>query len=257
MHQFFMYGGNIISRRYLIFGAVLLAVAYLALVVLTKKLRYVQSAVLGLGMLSFVAININSYHSSIVQLRKQHDELLLDAYYWKNYTTLLTEGHSFGERPYWNHPTRMKELLAAVESAGLSRLYASNPLPSAEVLAASTQTKPAAYRGSFEAKVSYPTAESNLPEEYLSFYTKNEGGPAPAYFLMVSDDHVLPLPALPTPYSWEEFIKNKTYYSPQHQYGLYRSKLPAGQFQVWVMLPDTVGDKNRVLRYTRKIMRLL
>jgi len=244
MNQFFMYGGNILSRRYMIFGAVLLAVAYVALVVLTKRLRYVQPLVLGLGMLGFLVINFISYHSSIIQLRKQHDELSLDAFYWKNYDTFLTQGNNFGDRPYWNHPTRMKELFASVESAGLSKVYASNSVPDADALAALAQNKPKAYQGTFSAKVSYPIAESNLPEEYIDFNTQNADGPAPTHFMLVSDKYVLPLPALPKPYGWAGFLKNKTYYSSQRQYGLYRSKLPSGQFQVWVILSGNGSGKS-------------
>jgi len=269
MSQFFMYGGSILSRRYMIFGAVLLAVAYVALVMLTKRLRYVQPVVLGMGMLGFLTINFMSYHSSIIQLRKQHDELSLDGFYWKNYSTFLTQGDNFGDRPYWNHPTRMKELFTAVESSGLSKVYASNSLPDADALAAAlVQIKPTAYQVTFSARVSYPIAESNLPEEYIDFNTQNTNGPAPTHFMLVSDKHVLPLPALPSPYDWAGFLKNKTYYSSQRQYGLYRSKLPPGQFQVWVILsgkgagksagkgigPSTLEDWQ--LQYSGKVMKL-
>lgn len=256
VEQFFMYGGNVFSRRYVIFGVVLSAVAYLALVILTRRLRYVQPALLMAGLAGCVALNFQSYFTSIVHLRQQHDELLLDAYYWKNYLTFFTEVDHFGDRPFWNHPTRMIKLVEAIESGGLSKLYDSDPLPTPALLRAQTQDKSVLYEGSYGASSSYRIAESNNPAEYLEFYAENGYKPYPANFLLVSDSFVLPLPALPTPYSWEEFLKNKTYYSPKAGYVLYRSKLPSGKFQTWIMSPDPAGGKNWNLRYTGKRMRL-
>ncbi len=256
MNQFFMYGGSIFSRRYVIFGVVLLAATYVALVVLTKSLRYVQPVVLVLGMLGFLVLNFNSYHTSIIELRKHHDELSLDAYYWKNYTTLLTEGDNFGDRPYYNHPTRFKELVTTVESAGISKLYASNFLPDPKTLGTELPTKPTLYEGTFNAKASRPIGKSNLPEEYLNFYAENGRESGFSNFLLVSDRLVLPLPALPTPYSWTDFLKNRTYYSPALSYGMYRSKLPSGRFQVWLMSHHSPESEQWDMRYTGKIIRL-
>lgn len=256
MDQFFMYGGSVFSRRYVIFGVVLLTVAYLALVILTRRLRYVQPVVLMAGLTGFVALNFQSYFTSIIHLRQQHDELLLDAYYWKNYLTFFTEVDHFGDRPFWNHPTRMKELVEAIESSGLSQLYNSDQLPTPDQLRAQTWNKPAVYESIFGAEASYHIAESNFPAEYLEFYAENGIRPHPTNFLLVSSQYILPLPALPAPYSWEEFLKNKTYYSPKMRYDLLRSRLPSGQFRVWMMSPNEAGGKNWDLRYTRKIIRL-
>lgn len=256
INQFFMFGGSIFSRRYVIFGVVLLAVAYLALVILTRRLRYGQPVVLLAGLAGFVALNFQSYFTSIVRLRQQHDELLLDGYYWKNYTTFLTAGENFGDRPFWNHPTRMKELVGTVETSGLSKLYDSDRLPTPTQLRAQTQDKSLIYKDSFGAKANYRIAQTNYPAEYLKIYANKGRTARPANFLLVSDAYVLPLPALPTPYYWKEFLKNRTYYSPIVQYDLLRSKLPSGQFRVWTMTPSKADGKNWELRYTQKIIRL-
>ncbi|WP_373511543.1 hypothetical protein [Persicitalea sp.] len=252
MNQYFMYGGSIFSRRYMIFGAVLLAVAYLALIILTRRLRYVQPVVLALGMLGFVVLNFQSYHTSIVHLRQQHDELLLDAYYWKNYTTFLTEGDNFGDKPFWNHPTRMKELIRATESSGLSRLYASDKLPSPAKLRSQTRDKSGAFKGDFAAKAMSQIAENNYPAEYLEFYVREKSERVPTNFLLISNQHVLPLPALPIPHSLENFLKKRSYYDSELRYGMYRSKLPSGQFEVWLMSSEAPESKNWDLRFTGK-----
>jgi hypothetical protein len=256
MSQFFMYGGNVFSRRYMLFGVVLLATAYVALVILTKRAPYGQAAIVVLGLLGFVALNFQSYHTSIVQLRKQHDELLLDAYYWKHYSTFLTAGRNFGDIPFWNHPTRMKELVSLVETNGISQFYASNPLPTPGQIKTLTQTKVPYYEGTFDAKANFRTSEENLPAEYLTFSTKREAMPEPAYFVLVNEQYAIPLPALPTPNSWSDFLKERTYYGAEFQYGMFRSKLPDGQFQVWVMSPANAGKGSWTMRYTGKRLRL-
>ena len=256
MDQFFMYGGNVFSRRYVIFGVVSMAVTYLALVILTRRLRYGQPVLLMVGLAGFVALNFQSYFTSIVFLRQQHDELLLDAYYWKNYFTFFTQVDHFGDRPFWNHPTRMKELVEATESSGLSKLYDSDRFPMPSQLRAQTQDKSLTYKGTFGAGASCRIAETNYPAEYLEFYAEN-GTISATNFLLVSKSYVLPLPALPMPYSWEKFLKNRSYYSPRLRYDLLRSKLPPGQFRVWMMSPDPESGKNWDLRYTGRRMRLL
>ena len=252
MSQFFMYGGNVFSRRYMLFGVVLLATAYIGLVVLTRRVRYVHAGILVLGLVGFITLNFVSYFSSIVQLRKQHDELLLDAYNWKHYTTFLTTGGDFGAIPFWNHPTRMKELVKAVEDDGLSQFYASDLLPTPSQIKAMTQNKVVSYDGTFEAKADFRNGEDNLPAEYLTLSTVKQKQPAPSYFLLVSRQHAIPLPALPKPNSWPDFLKKRTYYSTEFYYGTYRSKLPDGQFQVWIMSPANAGEGKWTLQYTNK-----
>lgn len=256
MEQFFMYGGNVFSRRYMLFGVVLLATAYVALVVVTRRIRYAQPVVLVLGMIGFVALNFQSYHTSIVQLRKQHDELSLDAYYWKHYTTFLTAGRNFGDIPFWNHPTRMKNLVKAVETSGLSQLYASDPLPTPTQIGAMAQNKVPPYEGTFGTKVVIRTGDDNLPAEYFTLVTEKPTALRPSYFVLVSDRYVLPLPALPIPNSWADFLKERTYYGTGSYYEHYRSKLPSGTFQVWIMSPAQAGRGRWEIRYTRKKIRL-
>lgn len=257
MEQFFMYGGTVFSRRYMLFGVVLLATGYVGLVVMTRRIRYAQPVVLVLGMIGFVALNFQSYHTSIVQLRKQHDELSLDPYYWKHYTTFLTASTDFGAIPFWNHPTRMKNLVSAVESSGLSRFYASDALPTPTRIRAMRFDRVPPYEGTFETRVSIRTGEDNLPAEYFRLSTEKQTAPPPSYFMLVSDRYVIPLPALPTPNSWADFLKERSYYGPGFHYEHYRSKLPSGTFQVWMMSPARLGNGSWEMRYTGKKIRLV
>ncbi|MPR35355.1 hypothetical protein [Salmonirosea aquatica] len=256
MSQFFMYGGNVFSRRYMLFGVVLLATAYIGLVVLTKRVQYLQQGVLVLGLLGFVALNFQSYHTSLIQLRKQYDELSLDAYYWKHYTTFLTASTDFGAIPFWNHPTRMKELVAAVETSGLSQFYASDYLPDPTHIKALMKDNAPKYDGNVEAEADFRQGDDNLPAEYLTFFIDPRTEPDPGCLLLVSEKYVLPLPALPPPNSWTDFLKERTYYGSRFYYGMYRSKLPSGVFGVWVVTPNDSDPGRLTFLDTGKRMRL-
>ena len=256
MSQFFMYGGNVFSRRYMLFGVVLLATAYLGLTILTRRVRYVHQGVLVLGLLGFIALNFQSYHTSIVQLRKQHDELLLDAYYWKHYSTFLTAGRNYGDIPFWNHPTRMKELVTAVETSGISRFHASDALPTPALIQSLTQSKVPRYEGTFGAKADIRTGEDNLPAEYITFSIDKPAEAEPTCLVLVSEKYVIPLPALPTPNSWPEFLKERTYYSSRFKYGMFRSKLPSGVFGVSMATIDGSAPRGWNFRDTGKRLRL-
>ncbi len=256
MNQFFMYGGNVFSRRYMLFGVVLLATAYVGLVILTKRVRYAHPAVLVLGLLGFIALNFLSYHTSIVQLRKQHDELLLDAYYWKHYSTFLTAGVEFGAIPFWNHPTRMKELVKLVETNRISQFYVSDSLPVPARTQALTLAKVPLYEGTLGARADFRTGEDNLPAEYLTISTEEQANLRPCYFVLVSNQYALPLPALSVPNSWSDFLKKRTYYDSRYQYGIFRSKLTNGQFQVWIMQPEKSENGKWAMHYTGKILNL-
>jgi hypothetical protein len=243
LDTYFMYGGSIFSRRYMLFGVVLAGLAYLSLVIMGKRNHYYQTSVALLGIAAFVLLNFQSYFSSIVQLRKQREELLVDAYYWKNYTTFLTAGNNFGDIPFWNHPTRMKELVRSVETGGLSNLLASDRFPASGQLHTQAINDTMVFGGRFFVKSTIRNNDANLPAEYLHFYAAADSTFQPSHFLLASQKHTLLLPAIPVVNSWADFIEKRTYYSSLYHYGLYRTKMPAGKFGSWVLAdaPDTPG----------------
>ncbi len=120
--NFLMYGGNIFSRRYMIFGVVLLAIAYVGLIFLVKNYKNISLSIFGLSLIGCLALNFVSYFYSIRSIREQHEKLSLDGYYWKNYNTLLSVGFNYGDKPFWNHPTKMNNLVKNLEKDGLLHL---------------------------------------------------------------------------------------------------------------------------------------
>jgi hypothetical protein len=239
INNFLMSGGNVFSRRYMTFGIALLATTYICLTILVKDFRNLRKIVAGLGMLAFLALNFVSYYLSIVQVRKQHDELSIDSYYWNNYKTFLTAGEKFSDIPFWNHPTRMRDLIKALEAEGLSDFYQNYTLPDHQKLIAETGQPGQPFNGEFDAKFQYRNGENNLPAKYFKFtVTPRQGEAKPSYFVLASSRYTIVLPAIPVPNSPSEFLTNATYYSNNYQYSLYKIKLPTGKYDAWIMSKD-------------------
>ncbi len=250
--NYLMYGGNVLSRRYMIFGVVLLATAYVCILLLSKNSKKLKNVVAVLGMTGFLALNFTSYFTSTIHVRKMYEDLRIDGFFWKNYETFLTTGEEFEDVPFWNHPTRMANLIDTIQAAGLSDLYQFNTLPGHQKIIAETGVKDHLFDGAFEMKIEYRNAGDNLPAKYLIFRATKGKKERPRYFVLASEDHNLVLPALPVPYSVTDFLRKKTYYSDDVQYALFRQKLPAGKYDVWMMSENTSGPQKWRSEFTGK-----
>jgi hypothetical protein len=235
MSTWMMYGGNFFSRRYMIFGVLGLATTYMALIILTKSIGRVQVSIGIASMCIFLALHMTSYFKSTIQLRKQYEELSLDGYFFQNFSTFLTTGNKFGDIPFWNHPTRMKDLVNSIEKGGLSQLYASNRFPEQQLLIEKTGHKNDIYKADTQVEVFMRANEESLPPKSIRFTAEPESDATPSYFVLSSDKHTILLPALPVPNKLDDFLSTRSYYQPLYQYTLFRNKLPAGKFSLWMM----------------------
>lgn len=246
--NFLMYGGNIFSRRYMIFGVVLLAIAYVGLILLVKNYKNISLSIFGLSLIGCVALNFVSYFYSIRSIREQHEKLSLDGYYWKNYNTLLSVGFNYGDKPFWNHPTKMNSLITNLEKDGLLHLYESDKLPPAKSLIPETE-KADEYASKLNIQLGLKNNDDNIPIRYITFETKIGVHPKPAYFVLVSDKHTNLLPAIPVPNSFSDFLKKRTYYDDKYSYSFYKRKVPKGKFDIWLLS----GERNKwESRYTKE-----
>jgi len=235
INNYVMYGGTVFSRRYMIFGVVLVAVCYVCVVVVSKNFKRWNSLAAVVAMLFFVGLNFVSYFTSIVSIRRLHDELVIDSYFWKNYKTFLTVGDLFTDIPFWNHPTRMRDLIIGLESDGITDFYQFYDMPAQEDLIRKTNAgKP--FAGMFDAQSQYRQGVNNLSEKYFKFLATPREVPAGTfYFVLESARHSIVLPAVPQPNSLSDFLQKASYYSNNHQYSLYKNKLPEGTYRAWIM----------------------
>ncbi|REA58404.1 hypothetical protein DSL64_21050 [Dyadobacter luteus] len=235
LSNWMMHGGKLLSRRYMIFGIAGLATAYVALIIMTKGIRQLQPGIAIFSMLVFLSLHVVSYFKSIPQLRKQYEELSLDGYFFQNFSTFLTTGNNFGDIPFWNHPTRMKELVSSIEKDGLSKLYESNQFPAQQLLIKKTGNRQQSYQAKTGVSVLMRANEEALPPKSICLSAESQNGVAPSYFVLNSDKYTILLPALPVPHSVSDFLTTRTYYQPLYEYTLFRNKLPAGNFSLWMM----------------------
>ncbi|WP_109672814.1 hypothetical protein [Dyadobacter jejuensis] len=236
---FFMYGGAIFSRRYMIFGVVLLALMYTCVLVMLKKS---PRGLLVSGVLSFlgvISLHFCSYYLTLVDLRQSYESLALDGYYWREYNTFLTQGDKYGDVPFWNHPTRMKQLMEAISEDGISKV---NVAPSAENFLnfAKHNTAQRPFLGEFKVRSEVRTDWTNLASDFLTLEASPLGAEQVKYFVLKDSTHTLLLPAVPKPLDWWSMFLQNRYYSDTYQYGLYRMKLPASNrsYAVWLVTND-------------------
>ncbi|MCF2519281.1 hypothetical protein [Dyadobacter sp. CY351] len=256
INTYVMYGGNIFSRRYMIFGVALLATVYICVVILVKNIKNLRHIAVLLGLVCFVSLNFVSYYTSVASIRRFHEDLVIDSFYWKNHKTFLTTGDNFGDIPFWNHPTRMSNLIDTLNANNLLNFDQYKDFPSHQHLIAETGQKADRYRGKVEVKVSYLNDGNNIPVKFLRIQANDNGIGNPVYFALASENRTLLLPALPVPNSPAQFLKKQTYYGSEYQYSLYRTKLPAGLFEVWMVEKDPAAPGKWKSYFTGKSISL-
>ncbi|MCE7066437.1 hypothetical protein [Dyadobacter sp. CY326] len=239
---YIMYGGNIFSRRYMIFGVALLATVYVCVIILAKNFKHVRRILAILALFSFLALHFVSYYLSLASIRKFHEDLVIDSFYWENHKTFLTTGDNFGDIPFWNHPTRMRNLIDTLRRNNLVDFDQYKALPPYQSLLTQTGSKSDRFSGKMNVKVTYINDVNNIPSKFLRFEAQDVKRENPIYFVLASDKHTLLLPALPVPNAPSDFLKTHAYYGSNYQYSLYRSKLPAGLFEVWMLKKDVLGN---------------
>jgi len=238
------YGGELLSRRYMIFGAVLVITAYMALIIVLKHSKKIGVFVGVSAMLLAIALNFFSYFTSIAQLRRQHDTLSLDPHYWRHYGMMMSFGDRFGEKLFWNHPTRMTNLIRNLESSGIYKLPETNfPVISSQVKQDTVQAKIGKFYFSNELKYNYwLSKESNFIQ--LHYSTLVDPDFQPSYFQLRSTAHLFILPAFPSPNTLNDFLSKKTYYSNRYDFSFFANKFVPGSYEVWIVGKKGTGEKG-------------
>ena len=147
-------GGEFLSRRYMLFGAVFLCLGYLAYLYLSKERKIIRQ----LGLICFIPIgiflNINSYYTSLSDVYRQQQELRLDGFYWKNHKMLLSFGEKYGEKIGYNHPTYMINLISKLDSSGIYKLSQKEILPLVNLVKNAESTSAKVFEGEIDTLMS-------------------------------------------------------------------------------------------------------
>lgn len=246
-------GGELLSRRYMIFGAVFLCLGYLGYLFFFQNHR----KFLKLGILVFIplslGLNIYSYYSSIPDVYRQQQELKLDGLYWKNYKMLLTFGEKYEEKMFFNHPTYMGNLVNHLDSSGIYKLTQNEVLPLINLIKIGNKNTSDKFKGTLDTTMSKALTIAQESKDRVLFKVKSEGQNI-FYFGLKSAKKVFILPAIPVPNNFKKVLLSQSYYNFDFSYEIWKEKFPADDYEFWLIEKDEKRDFKAV--YLDKNVRL-
>lgn len=231
-----IFGGEILSRRYMLFGSVFLCLGYLGYLFLTTDKKYFQK----IGLICFIPIglflNISSYYTSLSDVYKQQQELLLDGYYWKNHQMLLSFGEKYGEKIGYNHPTYMINLIHKLDSSGIYRLSQTESLPLVNLIQNSSINASKIFDGKIDTTLSIGTtiARENKVRILLKGI-KNSREQNIEFFALKSQKNVFLMPAIAKNNSLKDSFLTQTLNSSEFNYETWRDKFPSDKYEIWLI----------------------
>lgn len=239
-------GGELLSRRYMIFGAVFLCLGYLS------YLFYFQNhkKLLKLGILIFIplslGLNLYSYYTSIPDVYRQQQELKLDGLYWKNHKMLLTFGEKYEEKMFFNHPTYMGDLVNRLDSSGIYKLTQKEVLPLVNLIKRGNKNTSEEFKGTLDTTMSKALTIAQESKDRVLFKVKSEGGNV-VYFGLKSAKNVFIFPAIPVPNTFKKILLSQFYYDFNFSYEIWKEKFPADNYEVWLIEKDNFGNLKAVI----------
>ena len=234
------YEGDVFSRRYMIFGAVLLACTYLVLIPMLRSV-YVKSGLAVLATLGALSIHINSYLAYIPTLTAMKQELDLDHFYWVNHKMLLSFGENYQDKLYWNHPQKMMDVLDDLQEKKLLVFEESMTPEHADSLIGETEAtnETTVFRISRQPERGW---QNRWNEKVMieGYFDPNNIQKA-AYIVLRSDDNLFLLPALLAANSGRAFLGTKRFFGSYFSYSFFKTKFPAAQYELWLLEKDRQG----------------
>jgi hypothetical protein len=246
-------GGELLSRRYMIFGAVFLCLGYLSYLFYFQN----QKKWLRLGVIIFIplslGLNIYSYYFSIPDVYRQQQELKLDGFYWKNYKMLLTFGEKYEEKMFFNHPTYMSNLVNHLDSSGIYKLSQKKALPLFDLIKNGNKNTNEKFKGKLDTTMSKALTIAQESKDRVLFKVKSEGQNV-VYFGLKSVKNVFIFPSIPVPNSFQKALFSQSYYNLNFSYEIWKEKFPTDNYEVWLLEKDELGNMKAV--FSEKEIRL-
>jgi hypothetical protein len=238
-------GGALLSRRYMIFGAVMLCLGYLSYLFYFQN----QKKWLKLGIVIFLplslGLNIYSYYTSIPDVYRQQQELKLDGYYWKNHQMFLTFGEKYQEKMFFNHSTYMGDMINNLDSSGIYQLSQNEILPSVDLIKEGDRNFSEKFKGTLDTTMSKALTIAQESKSRVLFTVKPASKNV-VYFGLKSEKNVYLLPAIPEINSFKKAVLSQCYYDSVFSYEIWEAKFPADNYEVWLVEQDEMGKQKAV-----------
>ncbi len=231
-----LFGGEILSRRYMLFGAIFLCLGYLGFLHLTKKQKPLQK----IGLILFIPIglflNLSSYYTSLSDVNKQQQELRLDGYYWKNHQMLLSFGEKYGEKMGYNHPTYLIDLINKLDTSGIFKLSQTESLPLVTLMKNSNAVTSKIFTGSFDTTLSRGiTIGRESKDRILLKGIKKIKNQNIKFFVLKSQKNIFLIPAIPKTNSILKCITTQSLNGAEFIYETWKAKFPSDNYEIWVI----------------------
>ena len=238
-------GGELLSRRYMIFGAVFLCLGYLGYLNLFQKNRNLLKLAIIIFIPLSLGLNIYSYYTSIPDVYRQQEELKLDGYYHKKYQMLLSFGEKYREKMGYNHPTYMINLVNHLDSSDIYKLSQKDIIPVVDLIKKGNRNTSEKFQGSVDTTRSKALTIARESKDRILFKVKS-AGKSMVYFGLKSQEDVFLLPAVPTPNDFKKCVLNQSYYDFEFSYEIWQAKFPTDNYEFWVIEKDEMGKLKAV-----------
>lgn len=241
-----LHGGDVFSRRYMIFGTVFFVCGYLVFIdLIHHSKRLLKTTGFIVSILALIT-NVGTYCFFAPKVITTQTELALDSYYLKHHKTLLSIGETYGEKPFWNHPDTFTDLLKTASQLGLFK----HPEPD---LQDQILNLPTLGNKEFE-NLTLKTSKERIAKNLGGFGTKinlmleynPDSEESVQYFIFKSDQHTFFTPAV---------LSNKPVDQPSdfwkvfYSYAFRVEKFPAGTYEVKaVTIPKNTGAAEYKVR---------
>ena len=250
-----LFGGEILSRRYMLFGAVFLCLGYLGFLYLSKQHKVFQK----MGLICFIPVglflNIGSYYTSLYDVYRQQQERRLDGYYWKNHQMLLSFGEKYGEKIGYNHPTYMINLINRLDSSGIYRLSQTESLPLVNLIKNSNAMNSKIFDGKIETTtlIGVTIGRENKNRILLKGMA-NPKNQNIKYFALKSPKNTFIVPAIPQNNSFRNCLLKQTLFGIEFNYETWKAKFPTDNYEIWVI--EKNNQNNFIPLFCQKTIQL-
>lgn len=249
-------GGEVFSRRYVIFSVGLVVCCYLAVLYLLRRQEALRRIAGGAGLVLALLLNVGAYYLFLPNVLRSKAELSLDPYYIREHDNmLLSSGALYKERLFWNHPTAFSDLLKRLADTGLYNADGRNLAGLAGNIGRKEQEQDASgWKVTFTSRPEMGFNSSMNRKVTLAVIQPAEESGKPVYMALQSRSGQFLIPALADISKPVELLSRRQYFTNRYSYTFWKTKFPEDSYTVWVVTRDENGG-FRFLN-TRKTIRL-
>jgi hypothetical protein len=228
-------GGEVLSRRYMLFGAVFMCIGYLTHLYLWQKNKKIQVISTVVFAIIGTTVNINSYYKSLPDAYALQQELRLDGYYWQHHRMLLSFSEKYGEKFGYNHPTYMIDLVNSIDRGGIYSLTDKMTNSDFKLLEKANSVNAVKLNGTVDTTMLMGATITQGLKERILYRVKVADETNLLYLGLKSDKNVFLVPAIPQKNTFWDMLLQQDYFKNEYFYETWKVKFPSDDYEIWVL----------------------